>query len=101
MGSVGPGTKIITLGQITWEQMEQSFFEQIQGLLEGGADVLLIETQQDLLAIKCAIAGGKPRVQASGAARADHGAGVVRSAERAADADRFGCQRAGGGVGAV
>jgi len=55
IGSVGPGTKIITLGQTTWEIMEESFFEQIRGLLEGGADVLLIETQQDLLAIKCAI----------------------------------------------
>src|SRR5580658_5730318 len=56
IGSVGPGTKIVTLGQTTWDEMNQSFFEQIQGLLEGGADVLLIETQQDLLAIKCAIA---------------------------------------------
>jgi 5-methyltetrahydrofolate--homocysteine methyltransferase len=55
VGSIGPGTKIITLGQTTWDEMEQSFFEQMQGLLEGGADVLLIETQQDLLAIKCAI----------------------------------------------
>ncbi len=56
IGSIGPGTKIVTLGQTTWDEMLQSFFEQIQGLLEGGADVLLIETQQDLLAIKCAIA---------------------------------------------
>jgi 5-methyltetrahydrofolate--homocysteine methyltransferase len=56
IGSIGPGTKIITLGQTTWDDMEQSFAEQIQGLLEGGADVLLVETQQDLLAIKCAIA---------------------------------------------
>ena len=36
--------------------MEDSFFQQIRGLLEGGVDVLLIETQQDLLAIKCALA---------------------------------------------
>ena len=56
IGSIGPGTKIVTLGQTTWDEMNRSFFEQIQGLLEGGADVLLIETQQDLLAIKCAIA---------------------------------------------
>jgi 5-methyltetrahydrofolate--homocysteine methyltransferase len=56
VGSIGPGTKIITLGQINWDQMEHSFFEQMLGLLQGGADVLLIETQQDLLAIKCAIA---------------------------------------------
>ncbi len=56
IGSVGPGTKIVTFGQTSWDVMEQSFFEQILGLLEGGADVLLIETQQDLLAIKCAVA---------------------------------------------
>jgi len=56
IGSVGPGTKIASLGQTHWDEMEHSFFEQIRGLLEGGVDVLLFETQQDLLAIKCAIA---------------------------------------------
>jgi 5-methyltetrahydrofolate--homocysteine methyltransferase len=66
IGSVGPGTKIITLGQTNWDEMNQSFFEQIQGLLEGGADVLLIETQQDLLAIKCAIAAANRAFTAVG-----------------------------------
>jgi 5-methyltetrahydrofolate--homocysteine methyltransferase len=56
IGSVGPGTKIVTFGQTSWDVMEQSFYEQILGLLQGGSDVLLIETQQDLLAIKCAVA---------------------------------------------
>ena len=56
VGAIGPGTKIVTLGQTTWDVMEQSYFEQVAGLLAGGVDVLLIETQQDLLAIKCAIA---------------------------------------------
>jgi 5-methyltetrahydrofolate--homocysteine methyltransferase len=55
IGSAGPGTKILTLGQTTWDVMEDSYFEQFRGLLAGGSDVLLIETQQDLLAIKCAI----------------------------------------------
>src|SRR3954464_5861947 len=56
VGSIGPGTKLITLGQTTWDVMLDSTAEQVRGLLAGGADVLLIETQQDLLAIKCAIA---------------------------------------------
>jgi 5-methyltetrahydrofolate--homocysteine methyltransferase len=55
VGSIGPGTKLITLGHTTWEIMEDSYAEQVRGLIAGGADVLLIETQQDLLAIKCAI----------------------------------------------
>ncbi|HEX5241641.1 MAG TPA: homocysteine S-methyltransferase family protein, partial [Tepidisphaeraceae bacterium] len=55
VGSIGPGTKLITLGQTTWDVMLDSYAEQVRGLLAGGADVLLIETQQDLLAIKCAI----------------------------------------------
>src|SRR5581483_7087709 len=55
VGSIGPGTKLITLGQTTWDVMEQSYYQQVKGLLAGGADVLLIETQQDLLAIKCCI----------------------------------------------
>ncbi|MBI1375294.1 MAG: methionine synthase [Phycisphaera sp.] len=55
VGSMGPGTKLITLGQITWEEMFDSYREQARGLIEGGSDVLLIETQQDLLAVKCII----------------------------------------------
>src|SRR4051794_2386205 len=52
-GSIGPGTKILTLGMTTWDVMEDSYYEQIRGLIAGGVDVLIIETQQDLLAIKC------------------------------------------------
>src|SRR5215213_4362666 len=55
VGSIGPGTKILTLGMTTWETMLDSYAEQVRGLLDGGVDVLLIETQQDMLAIKCAI----------------------------------------------
>ena len=55
IGSVGPGTKLISLGHTTWEEMLDSYAEQMRGLLAGGADVILIETMQDLLAIKCAI----------------------------------------------
>jgi 5-methyltetrahydrofolate--homocysteine methyltransferase len=51
-GSIGPGTKILTLGMTSWEVMEESYYEQVRGLIAGGVDVLLIETQQDMLAIK-------------------------------------------------
>src|SRR5687767_6819270 len=56
VGAIGPGTKLLTLGHTDWDTMLASYAEQVRGLLAGGADVLLIETQQDLLASKCAIA---------------------------------------------
>ena len=55
VGSMGPGTKLISLGQITWDRMLDSYAQQVRGLLDGGVDALLIETCQDLLQIKCAI----------------------------------------------
>jgi len=54
-GSMGPGTKLITLGNTTWEAMFDSYREQARGMLDGGIDVFLIETSQDLLQIKCTI----------------------------------------------
>ena len=55
IGSLGPGTKLISLGQTTWDIMLDSYREQVRGLLDGGIDGLLIETCQDLLQVKCAI----------------------------------------------
>lgn len=55
MGSMGPGTKLITLGQTNWEAMFDSYREEARGLIDGGADALLIETCQDILQVKCAI----------------------------------------------
>src|SRR5436190_2839829 len=54
-GSIGPGTKLISLGHTTWEKMLDSYAEQARGLIDGGADVFIIETCQDLLQTKCAI----------------------------------------------
>ncbi len=54
-GSLGPGTKLITLGNIDWDAMFASYREAARGLLAGGADLFIIETCQDLLQIKCAI----------------------------------------------
>ncbi len=54
-GSIGPGTKFPTLGQITYEELTQSYEEMAYALLEGGVDLLLVETMFDLLSGKAAI----------------------------------------------
>ncbi|MCE9620515.1 MAG: methionine synthase [Planctomycetes bacterium] len=54
-GSMGPGTKLITLGNTSWEAMLDSYTEQARGLIDGGVDCFMIETCQDLLQVKCAI----------------------------------------------
>ena len=66
VGSIGPGTKLVTLGQTSWDVMLDSYAEQVRGLLAGGADVLLIETQQDLLCIKCVIAAANVAFKEAG-----------------------------------
>ncbi len=58
-GSMGPGTKFPTLGQIPYADLRDAYEEQALGLLEGGADVLLIETVFDLLSAKSAINGAR------------------------------------------
>jgi len=55
-GSVGPGSKLPSLGQITFAELLSSFRPQIDGLLAGGVDCLILETSQDLLQLKAALA---------------------------------------------
>jgi 5-methyltetrahydrofolate--homocysteine methyltransferase len=55
-GSIGPGNKIPSLGHIGFDEMYAAFFEQARGLIDGGADILLIETCQDILQTKIALA---------------------------------------------
>ncbi len=55
LGSMGPGTRLVTLGNTTWDEMLASYAEQAAGLLAGGVDAFIIETCQDLLQVKCAI----------------------------------------------
>ncbi len=55
-GSIGPGTKLPTLGQITFNQLKTAYAEQVRGLLDGGADLLIVETCQDLLQTKSVLA---------------------------------------------
>ena len=55
IGSIGPGTRLPTLGHTTFDVLVDSYAEQVRGLIAGRADVLLIETQQDLLTVKAAL----------------------------------------------
>ncbi len=55
LGSMGPGTKLMTLDQIRWPEMIESYTEQARGLLAGGVDTFLLETCQDLLQVKTVI----------------------------------------------
>jgi len=56
-GSLGPGTKIASLGQITFVEQRDGYQEAAEGLLDGGVDLFVIETVQDLLQAKAAIIG--------------------------------------------
>jgi len=55
-GSIGPGTKLPTLGHISYDQLKQAYRDQIWGLFDGGADMFIIETCQDILQTKAALA---------------------------------------------
>ena len=59
LGSIGPGTKLPTLGHVTFRELRDSYYENAAGLLRGGADALIIETCPDLLQAKAAIIGAK------------------------------------------
>ncbi|MCX4982508.1 methionine synthase [Streptomyces sp. NBC_00572] len=59
LGSMGPGTKLPTLGHVTYEPLREAFQQNAEGLIRGGADALLIETSQDLLQTKAAVIGAR------------------------------------------
>ncbi|MBD1908648.1 methionine synthase [Funiculus sociatus GB2-A5] len=54
-GSMGPTTKLPTLGHIDFDTMQASFAEQAEGLFDGGVDLFIVETCQDVLQIKAAL----------------------------------------------
>ena len=64
LGSIGPGTKLPTLGHVTFRELRDSYFENAAALLRGGADALIVETCPDLLQAKAAIIGSKRAVAA-------------------------------------
>lgn len=54
LGSMGPGTKLPTLGHVGYEVLRDAYQASAEGLLEGGSDALLVETSQDLLQARSA-----------------------------------------------
>jgi 5-methyltetrahydrofolate--homocysteine methyltransferase len=65
-GSMGPGTKFPTLGQITYADLRDQYEIEVAGLIDGGADLLILETQFDLLAVKAGINGARRAMRSSG-----------------------------------
>src|SRR5918994_2874243 len=55
-GSMGPGRKLPTLGHISYTELRDAYSVQVRGLLDGGVDLLIVETCQDLLQTKAALA---------------------------------------------
>ncbi|MEV6974888.1 methionine synthase [Kitasatospora sp. NPDC093806] len=66
LGSIGPGTKLPTLGHAPYEVLRDGFRQNAAGLIAGGADALLVETSQDLLQTKAAILGSKQALAEAG-----------------------------------
>jgi 5-methyltetrahydrofolate--homocysteine methyltransferase len=65
-GSIGPGTKLPSLGHIGFIELRDAYEEQARGLIDGGADLFLIETCMDLLQIKAAMQGCRNAMKACG-----------------------------------
>ncbi|MBY8860493.1 methionine synthase [Nocardia sp. CA2R105] len=59
LGSMGPGTKLPTLGHAPFAALRDAYTEAALGMLDGGADAILIETCQDLLQVKAAVTGSR------------------------------------------
>jgi 5-methyltetrahydrofolate--homocysteine methyltransferase len=62
LGSMGPGTKLPSLGHTTYDHLKETFAVQAVGLIDGGADAFLVETSQDLLQTKAAVNGCKQAI---------------------------------------
>ncbi|QNT98154.1 methionine synthase (plasmid) [Streptomyces griseofuscus] len=67
LGSMGPGTKLPTLGHAPYRTLRDAYQANAEGLVEGGADALLVETTQDLLQTKAAVLGARRALAAAGA----------------------------------
>lgn len=62
LGSMGPGTKLPTLGHVSYQELKAAYALNAKGLIDGGADALLIETTQDLLQAKAAVNGARQSI---------------------------------------
>ncbi|MEU2789624.1 methionine synthase [Streptomyces sp. NPDC007100] len=66
LGSMGPGTKLPTLGHVDYATLRDAYQQNAEGMIAGGADALLVETTQDLLQTKAAILGARRALAATG-----------------------------------
>jgi 5-methyltetrahydrofolate--homocysteine methyltransferase len=66
IGSVGPGTKLPTLGHVAFADLRDAYQAEVAGLLAGGVDAVLVETAQDLLQAKAALVGANRAMSAAG-----------------------------------
>ncbi|MFF7648058.1 homocysteine S-methyltransferase family protein, partial [Streptomyces canus] len=66
LGSMGPGTKLPTLGHAPYAVLRDAYQRNAEGLIAGGADALLVETTQDLLQTKSAVLGARRALEATG-----------------------------------
>src|SRR3954468_4349387 len=66
IGSVGPGTKLPSLGHAPYAVLRDGYQEQCEAMIEGGVDAILVETSQDLLQTKAAIVGAKRAMASTG-----------------------------------
>jgi 5-methyltetrahydrofolate--homocysteine methyltransferase len=66
LGSMGPGTKLPTLGHAPYTTLRDAYQRNAEGLVTGGADALLVETTQDLLQTKAAVLGARRGLDALG-----------------------------------
>ncbi|MGW1066043.1 methionine synthase [Streptomyces aureus] len=66
LGSIGPGTKLPTLGHVSYGTLRDGFQANAEGLLAGGADALIVETTQDLLQTKASVLGAHRAMEATG-----------------------------------
>jgi 5-methyltetrahydrofolate--homocysteine methyltransferase len=67
LGSMGPGTKLPTLGHAPYGALRDAYQQNAEGMIAGGADALLVETTQDLLQTKAAVLGARRAMEATGA----------------------------------
>lgn len=65
-GAIGPTTKLPTLGHISFDDLYKAYLPNIQGLIDGGCDVLQIETCQDILQLKCAVIAARDAMKKAG-----------------------------------
>ncbi|MFF9037041.1 methionine synthase [Streptomyces sp. NPDC014892] len=66
LGSIGPGTKLPTLGHTTFTAIRDAYQQNAEGLLAGGADALLVETTQDLLQTKASVIAARRAMETAG-----------------------------------